>query len=159
MTLLSTVRTTVLKIWISFTTPSCPWAEMKSPTLKGRNSMMTTPPAKFCKVPLNAMPTANPAEASKATSEDVFTPRMLMMKMIRMKFSTTETRFDKNLCSVGSPRRLMMPLAIHFLIHLMTQRPMTRTTRATTSLIPKGTIYSRTSWGTHSLAGVLRSIS
>ena len=69
---------------------------MKSPTLNGLNKMMITPPAKFCKVPLNAMPMANPAEARRATNDEVLTPKMLIINIIRIKFSTTEIKFDKN---------------------------------------------------------------
>ena len=83
--LLSTVSTCVLNICISFTLPSKPCAEMKSPTLKGLNRMIITPPAKFCKVPLKAMPMANPAEANKATNDEVLMPKMLTMEIIRMK--------------------------------------------------------------------------
>ena len=46
---------------------------------------MSTPPAKFCKVPLRAMPTATPAEAKSARNELVGMPRMPITVTIRMK--------------------------------------------------------------------------
>ena len=149
----------VLKICISFTTPSWPWAEMKSPTLKGLNMMMTTPPAKFCKVPLKAIPMAKPAEARRATSEEVLTPRIPIIMIINTKFSTTETRFERNLCKVASARLLNSPLASHFFASFITQRPTIRTMRAITILRANGTTYWCTICGSHSFTGVSRSIS
>ena len=123
ISLLSTDNRWVLKIWISFTLPSKPWAEMKSPTLKGRNSMIITPPAKFCKVPLKAIPIANPADANKATNELVLMPKMPTMAKMRKNVNRTDTRLIKKVLSEASALRYNIAFDKPFLISLMTHRP------------------------------------
>ena len=101
--------------------------------------MIITPPAKFCKVPLNAMPMANPAEASNATNELVLIPKMPMMAMMRKNVSSTDTKLIRKELSDGSILRRVITLVKAFLISLITQRPSSSTTMAATNLMPKGT--------------------
>ena len=53
---------------------------------------MSTPPAKFCKVPLSAMPIAIPADANTARNELVSMPKMPTMMMTRITLSEMDTR-------------------------------------------------------------------
>ena len=128
---------------------------MKSPTLNGLNSMIITPPAKFCKVPLKAMPIAKPAEANKATSELVLMPKMPTMAMMRKKVSKTEMRLITKELSEGSALRRSNILVRPFFTKLMTQRPRISTKIAATNLIPNGIRYSFTKSGSQSETGVV----
>ena len=69
---------------------------MKSPTLKGLNRRIITPPAKFCSVPLRAMPMATPADANRAMNDEVSMPRMLTMTMMSRNHATTLTMLVRN---------------------------------------------------------------
>ena len=105
--LLSGVLMIVLNSWISLTVPVCPCASMKSPTWNGLNIRIITPPAKFCNVPLNAMPIARPADAKIATNDVVSIPRMLMIVIIRNSVSEMLTRLIRKLLSEASTSRLV----------------------------------------------------
>jgi uncharacterized protein YyaL (SSP411 family) len=59
----------VVKISISFTTPTSPCASIKSPILKGLKIIIKTPPAKFARLPCKARPMANPAAPIMAANE------------------------------------------------------------------------------------------
>ena len=56
---------------ISFTNPKAPFTSMKSPILKGLNSKIRTPLAKFPKRICSAKPMANPMAPRIATKEVV----------------------------------------------------------------------------------------
>ncbi len=72
---------------------------------------MSTPPAKFCKVPLNAIPTATPAEAKMAINEVVFMPKMPITVTISIKYSTIRTMLSTNTAKERSMlRRANTPL-------------------------------------------------
>ena len=83
--LLSTVFMTVLKSCIDFTLPEYPCTSMKSPTLYGFSNSMRTPPAKFWRVPLKAIPIATPADAKIAMKLLVSIPKIPIMVIIRIK--------------------------------------------------------------------------
>ena len=102
MVLLSAVLSTVLNSCISLTVPDWPCASMKSPTRYGLKSSTITPPAKFCNVPLRAIPIARPADANNATNEVVSIPRMPMITVIRKNVSAILTRFCRNVRRDGS---------------------------------------------------------
>ena len=100
--------------------------------------MIITPPAKFCRVPLKAMPMAKPAEAKSATSELVLMPKMPTMASIRKKVSKTETRLIRNEQSDGSVLRLVITFVKALLINLIIHRPRKSTMMAATIFNPKG---------------------
>ena len=52
-------------------------------------SRIITPPAKFCAVPLSAIPTANVAEAKSAMIEVTFTPSVWITLRISNSEKTT----------------------------------------------------------------------
>ena len=84
---------------------------------------MSTPPAKFCSVPLSAIPMATPAEAKSAINDEVSMPRMPMTVTINMKYSTMRTRLSTNVAKDWSRcRRTKIPL-INLYNLLITSRP------------------------------------
>ena len=69
----------------SSTVPEYPPTSTKSSALNGLNSMIMMPPAKFCTVPLSAIPMAIPPPASNAAIEVVSIPNapiVMMMSII-----------------------------------------------------------------------------
>lgn len=142
ITLLSAVVIMVLKIWISFTVPLCPWASKKSPTRNGLNKRIITPPAKFCNVPLNAIPIATPAEAKRAINELVSIPNTLISMMTNMKFNVILTRLLINVNNEASTSFFCMILMTIQFSFLISQRPIKKTIRATNNLEPSDTLKS-----------------
>lgn len=120
--LLSTVLRMVLNIWISFTVPVNPCASMKSPTLYGFKSRISTPPAKFCNVPLSAIPIATPADANNAMKELVSIPSIEITIIIRMNsrvtLSALSMNIDRDLSTCRRIIRLFMLLYILLMISL-----------------------------------------
>ena len=136
ISLLSGVVIRVLKICISFTFPLCPCASIVSPTLKGLNNKIITPPAKFCNVPLNAIPMATPAEANKAIKELVSMPNTLIMVMSNTKLSVMPTRLLTKEYKEASTCLFCMIVQVRRNILFTSQRPMIKITRAISSLEP-----------------------
>ncbi len=64
---------------------------MNSPILYGFNNNISTPPAKFWSVPLNAIPIATPADAKIAINDDVSIPSMPITVTISIKYNTILT--------------------------------------------------------------------
>jgi hypothetical protein len=62
----------------------------------------TTPPAKFCNVPLNAIPIAKPAEANIARNDEVFTPKVWIIAKISIISNKALTRLRKKLHNEAS---------------------------------------------------------
>ncbi|MNN82632.1 hypothetical protein D3C81_1995850 [compost metagenome] len=60
---------------ISITVPVTPPAQMKSPTLKGRRTIIKAPAARLASNPDQAMPMARPTAASRAAKVVVGIPR------------------------------------------------------------------------------------
>ena len=125
ISLLSGVVRVVLTMDTVFTVPIYPCASMKSPDLKGLNARIIMPPAKFCTVPLRAMPIAIPPAARSAASEVVFTPRVLMETIISSTVRVMDTRLNTKDASVLSVWRLvnrpMSSLRTRFISHAPTQ--------------------------------------
>ena len=63
------------------------------------------PPAKFCRVPLRAMPTAMPPAASRAAREVVLMPRVLTVRMMSRTHMPMEMKLSTKLTMVGSALR------------------------------------------------------
>ncbi|MNC98317.1 hypothetical protein D3C83_162410 [compost metagenome] len=72
---MSGVRIEVTNKPISVTVPVTPPAVTKSVTLKGRNTIRNTPPAKLARRPDQAMPIARPAAAIRAAKVVVWMPK------------------------------------------------------------------------------------
>ena len=64
--------------------------------MKGLKIMSIRPPAKFCTVPLRAMPSAMPPAASRAASEVVLIPSVLTSTMISRTVRAIETKLQRN---------------------------------------------------------------
>ena len=120
---LSGVVRLVLTIDTAVTVPEYPWASMKSPALKGLNASIIMPPAKFCTVPLKAMPMAIPPAASSAAIEVVLMPRVPIVMIISTTVSVIETRLATNDTSVLSAFLRSKPLTIIRRMRLMSQAP------------------------------------
>ena len=86
----------VVKISISFTTPTSPWASIKSPILIGLKIIIKTPPAKLPREPCKASPIAKPAAASTAAKEVVPMPTLPNTTITKTIFKDQLTRFNKN---------------------------------------------------------------
>lgn len=146
--LLSAVFKIVLKICISFTVPDCPCASMKSPTLYGLNSKTITPPAKFCSVPLNAIPTANPAEANTATNDVVSIPNIPIMMTIKNNVSVMLIALNRNVRRDNSTflfsRMRNTILCSRFISHLPTKKITKAMVILIVSSIAPDTIFSKT---------------
>ena len=69
------------------TVPIWPAFSIKSPTEKGRKMMIMIPLAMLERPPWSARPTATPAEATRATIEDMGTPRYAatVIRMIALR--------------------------------------------------------------------------
>ena len=84
-----------------------------------------TPPAKFCNVPLNAIPTAIPADANNATNEEVLTPRIPMTITSNINISDMLIRLRRKVRNESSTfLRIKMPetnFLIFFINHFPTQ--------------------------------------
>ena len=57
---------------------------MKSPALNGLNTRIIRPPAKFCIVPLRAIPIARPPPVRRAAIDDVSIPTVPIVMMTSM---------------------------------------------------------------------------
>ena len=101
---------------------------------------MSTPPAKFCKVPLNAMPTATPADANTARNELVSMPKMPTMMMIRITFSEMDTRLLRNDVNDASIFLFCVIFRRAFMVYLMMSRPTKYTMIASNTFLPNCTI-------------------
>lgn len=142
MILLSAVAMMVLKICISRTVPLWPCASIKSPTLKGLKSRIITPPAKFCSVPLNAIPMATPAEAKRAMNELVSMPRIPIIIMTNRKLSVMFNRLLVNEKSDASTCFFSMIFTTIRMSFLISQRPMKKTIMAINNFEPSDTLRS-----------------
>ena len=134
--LFSGVSSTVVKIWISFTEPNSPCASIRSPTLYGLKSRISTPPAKLASVPCSARPTARPAAPSTATKLVVATPSIWITLTNRSAFSPQPIRLPMKRCSVGSVSRFCMPRSTARTSTRMIRRPMKSTSSASNTFGP-----------------------
>ena len=76
---------------------------------------MMMPPAKFWRLPLSAMPTATPNDASRAAKLVVLMPRAPTTEMMSSTCSTMPTKLRMKVCTVTSilrrsKKRLSMKL-------------------------------------------------
>ena len=101
---------------------------------------MSTPPAKFCKVPLNAIPTAIPADANTARNELVSMPKIPTMMMAKNTFSEMDTRLIKNEVSDASIFRFCVSVLKAFMVYLIRSRPTKYTMIASNTFLPNCTI-------------------
>ena len=93
-----------------------------------------TPPAKFCRVPLSAMPTARPAAPSTAMKEVVSTPTIWITLITSITFSSVLVSPFRKGIREGSTSRLRMTRTIAFVIMPMTHNPRISTTSAIRAL-------------------------
>ena len=85
--------------------------------------MIIRPPAKFCSVPLSAMPMAMPPAASRAAREEVLTPSAPTATMIRMTVRAMDTKLEMNEAIARSVLRRSNIFRSPFLMRLMIQAP------------------------------------
>ena len=89
---------------------------MESPTLKGLNSIIKTPPAKFDSEPCKDKPTAKPTAPRMATNEEVSIPS-LEIKVMKSKKRIAQSKLSaKKADNVGSNSRLTIILLTKRLI-------------------------------------------
>ena len=86
---LSGVLIAVVNRPISLTVPVTPPAQMKSPTLNGRRTMMKPPAARFASNPDQAMPMARPTAAISAARLVVWMPKKPRMPTTSSTFRVT----------------------------------------------------------------------
>ncbi|MNL30112.1 hypothetical protein D3C87_1518280 [compost metagenome] len=136
MVLLSPVRNTVWKIWILSTVPATPWASIQSPMRNGRNSKISTPPAKFARLPCNARPMARPAAPMAATNEVVSTPiidaTLTISRIFRMMFA----RLLIKPCKARSALRNAIRPPSFCVTLLISHQPMARVITASSTRLP-----------------------
>ncbi len=88
---------------------------------------MTSPPAKFCKLPDSAIPTATPAEAKRAAKEVVSTPKALTTMIIRRIVSEILTILFVKVLTLTSMSRLSSIFLTKRSSARMMKRPMINT--------------------------------
>ena len=81
---------------------------------------MSTPPAKFCSVPLKAMPTATPAEANTARNELVSMP---IMVMARSRLSDMLTKLCRKVVKEGAISLLTDMICSALMAYFIRKRP------------------------------------
>lgn len=98
---------------------------------------MISPPAKFDRFPLSAIPMATPAEASSAANEVVCTPSAPTTEMINSTIKVTLTRLPTNVFTDGSKSRLVKIRRTSLFIIRIINRPTTNTITALMIVHPK----------------------
>ena len=93
--LLSKVNKCVYKISIRCTVPLCPIPIITSPTWKGLNNRIKTPPAKLDREPCKARPIANPAAPKIAKKDDMGTPTIVATPINKETKSSALTNPNK----------------------------------------------------------------
>ena len=126
----------VENICMSDTTPVYPCASIRSPTLYGLNSNISTPPAKFDSEPCNAMPIASPAAPSIAMNDVVSTPAIWSTEMSNSTFSMMFMSVLRKLRNDCSTLRFSMSFSVRRSSFLMIQNPAMSTTIASRSFGP-----------------------
>ena len=103
---------------------------------------MSNPPAKFDRLPLNAIPTATPAEANKAMNELVSIPKTLIMIITKVKFRVILTKLLVKVANEASTCRFVSMFITKRFNFFTIQRPMKNTRSATSNLEPNETLRS-----------------
>ena len=106
---------------------------MKSPTLKGLNVIISTPPAKFASPPCSASPTANPAAASIAMKEVISTPSIDIAVISTNTLRSIEKKLVKKCLSDASIFDFFILLSANLLSIFTIQNPKIITNIAATS--------------------------
>lgn len=132
--LLSPLRSTVWKIRIESTVPATPCASIQSPTLNGRNSRISTPPAKLARLPCRARPMARPAAPMAATKLVVWMPIMEATLTTSRIFRTMLTRLPTKPCRVRSTLRLASRPPTRPVRVLISHQPIARVSSARATL-------------------------
>ena len=101
------------------------------------------PPAKFCKFPDKAIPTATPADANKAANEVVSTPSLLMTATISRTVSKILTKLLTKLCTLGSTLRRARMRATSLLRKEIRMRPIMKIRAAANRWLPASTPQSQ----------------
>ena len=134
---LSGVLKEVCTILISRTIPSKPLTRIKSPTLNGRNRIISTPAAKLDSWSFKDKATAKPAPPIKAVTEVVGIPSLpsaaMMMRISRPMLATLPEEADQRFIDFGTCQR-----GFHQCHHArVTQRPIKKMAKAASRFVPK----------------------
>ena len=100
---------------------------------------MISPPARFCKLPLNAIPTATPADASNAANEVVFTPNALTTEISNRMVSRMLIKLRRKDWMVASIFLRSIIWATKRLMTEIRKRPAMNMTAARSILFPAST--------------------
>ena len=112
---------------------------MTSPALNGRNRRISTPPAKFARLPWSARPMARPAAPMAAMKEVVSMPIIEATLTSSSTLRIMLARLPMKLCRVRSTRRSASRLLTRSVTRLISHQPISRVNSARVSL----PLYSR----------------
>ena len=134
---LSGVLKEVCTILISRTMPSKPLTRIKSPTLNGRNRIISAPAAKFDSWSFKDKATAKPAPPIKAVTEVVGMPSLPSAAMMMRISKPILATLPRKLTSVLSILARVSAAFISVTTRVATQRPIKKMAKAASRFVPK----------------------
>src|SRR5690606_14545550 len=112
----------------------------------GRNSRISTPPAKFARLPCKARPIARPAAPIAATNEVVSTPIIDATLTISRIFRMMLARLLMKPCNARSALRKASNAPTLVVNRLISHQPMVSVTRASSTRLPYSMIIGIHAW-------------